>query len=94
MLVMNTSKLLLAVCIFVALPFAQLLSAADTDAKFQKILAVQKENVKILSKLKGDLAIKSAILKSATLTIGVETSNLISCTTDFLANNFLTCNFL
>ena len=42
MLVMNTSKLLLAVCIFVAIPFAQLLSAADTDAKFQKILAVQK----------------------------------------------------
>ena len=42
MLVMNTSKLLLAVCIFVAIPFVQLLSAADTDAKFQKILAVQK----------------------------------------------------
>ncbi len=42
MLVMNTSKLLLAACIFIAIPFAQLLSAADTDAKFQKILAVQK----------------------------------------------------
>ena len=42
MLVMNTSKLLLAACIFVAIPFAQLISAADTDAKFQKILAVQK----------------------------------------------------
>ena len=40
MLVMNTSKLLLA--FFVAITFAQLLSAADTDAKFQKILAVQK----------------------------------------------------
>ena len=39
---MNTSKLLLAVCIFVAINFSQLLSAADTDAKFQKILAVQK----------------------------------------------------
>jgi hypothetical protein len=39
---MNTSKLLLAACIFIAIPFAQLLSAADTDAKFQKILAVQK----------------------------------------------------
>ncbi len=39
---MNTSKLLLAVCVFVVIPFAQLLSAADTDAKFQKILAVQK----------------------------------------------------
>ena len=42
MLVMNTSKLMLTVCISVALFFAQLLSAADTDAKFQKILAVQK----------------------------------------------------
>lgn len=42
MLVMNTSKLLLAVFVFVAVPFAQLLSATDTDAKFQKILAVQK----------------------------------------------------
>lgn len=42
MLVMNTSKLLIAVFISVAIPFAQLLFAADTDAKFQKILAVQK----------------------------------------------------
>lgn len=42
MLVMNNSKLLLTVCISVALFFAQLLLAADTDAKFQKILAVQK----------------------------------------------------
>ena len=42
MLVMNTSKLMLTVCISVALFFAQLLLAADTDAKFQKILAVQK----------------------------------------------------
>ena len=42
MLVMNTSKLLVAVFISVAIPFAQLLYAADTDAKFQKILAVQK----------------------------------------------------
>ena len=42
MLVMNTSKLMLTVCICVALFFAQLLLAADTDAKFQKILAVQK----------------------------------------------------
>ena len=42
MLVMNTSKLMLTACICVALFFAQLLLAADTDAKFQKILAVQK----------------------------------------------------
>ena len=42
MLVMNTSKLMLTACISVALFFAQLLLAADTDAKFQKILAVQK----------------------------------------------------
>ncbi len=42
MLVMNTSKLMLNACICVALFFAQLLLAADTDAKFQKILAVQK----------------------------------------------------
>ena len=42
MLVMNTSKLMLTACISVALFFAQLLYAADTDAKFQKILAVQK----------------------------------------------------
>lgn len=42
MLVMNNSKLLLTVSISVALFFAQLLLAADTDAKFQKILAVQK----------------------------------------------------
>ena len=42
MLVMNTSKLILTACICVALFFAQLLLAADTDAKFQKILAVQK----------------------------------------------------
>jgi hypothetical protein len=42
MLVMNTSKLLVAVFISVAIPFAQLLYAADIDAKFQKILAVQK----------------------------------------------------
>lgn len=42
MLVMNTSKLMITVCISVALFFAQLLLAADTDAKFQKILAVQK----------------------------------------------------
>ncbi len=42
MLVMNTSKLMLTVSISVALFFAQLLLAADTDAKFQKILAVQK----------------------------------------------------
>ena len=42
MLVMNTLKLMLTVCISVALFFAQLLLAADTDAKFQKILAVQK----------------------------------------------------
>lgn len=42
MLVMNTSKLFLAVCIGVALPFGTLLYAADSDAKFQKILAVQK----------------------------------------------------
>lgn len=42
MLVMNTSKLLIAVFIPVAFSFAQLLYAADTDAKFQKILAVQK----------------------------------------------------
>ncbi|MBJ7345229.1 MAG: hypothetical protein JHD09_08100 [Gemmataceae bacterium] len=39
---MNTSKLMLTACICVALFFAQLLLAADTDAKFQKILAVQK----------------------------------------------------
>ncbi|MEI6770408.1 MAG: hypothetical protein WCL90_02530 [Planctomycetota bacterium] len=39
---MNTSKLMLTACISVALFFAQLLLAADTDAKFQKILAVQK----------------------------------------------------
>lgn len=42
MLVMNNSKLLLTASISVALFFAQLLLAADTDAKFQKILAVQK----------------------------------------------------
>lgn len=42
MLVMNTSKLMLTVCISVALLFTQLLLAADTDTKFQKILAVQK----------------------------------------------------
>jgi len=42
MLVMNTSKLMLTACISIVLFFAQLLLAADTDAKFQKILAVQK----------------------------------------------------
>jgi hypothetical protein len=42
MLVMKTLKLFAIVALVFAIPFAWMLSAADTDAKFQKILAVQR----------------------------------------------------
>jgi hypothetical protein len=39
----------------------------DSEVFEEEIIFVQKENTKILSKLKGDLAIKSAFLFSRTL---------------------------
>lgn len=59
------------------------LTRSLTNSKFEEeVSAVQKQNLKLLSKLKGDLSIKSAYLFSNV------TSELISLTDSFFAKKF------